>query len=125
MSEQQTDKHVDTVIAKHKARVAKGIAKYGCTLATNPADLRERLQHIQEEAMDAAAYCEWAMAAIEQPAAAVEAERERCARIAEDAAREAEKLADDIEEMDEADQMRVAARMARNIASAIRSKEAD
>ena len=54
------DKHVDAVIEKHAARVHKGIAKYGMTLDTNPAEVSERLTHIQEEAMDAAAYCEWA-----------------------------------------------------------------
>lgn len=64
MAETTGDKHVDAVIESHRARVQKGIAKYGMTLDTNPAGITERLQHIQEEAMDAAAYCEWAMDAL-------------------------------------------------------------
>jgi len=55
-----TDLIVERVISRHRARVQKGIQKYGTTLADNHAALSERLLHIQEEAMDAAAYCEWA-----------------------------------------------------------------
>lgn len=55
-----TDPVVESVIARHRDRVAKGLQKYGTTLADNPAGVSARLLHIQEEAMDAAAYCEWA-----------------------------------------------------------------
>jgi len=37
-------------------RQAKGIAKYGTTLECNPLSLREWLQHLLEEQLDAAAY---------------------------------------------------------------------
>jgi hypothetical protein len=37
-------------------RQAKGIAKYGTTLEGNPLSLREWLQHLLEEQLDAAAY---------------------------------------------------------------------
>ena len=37
-------------------RQARGIAKYGTTLADNPLSLREWLQHLLEEQLDAAAY---------------------------------------------------------------------
>ncbi len=38
-----------------------GIAKYGTTLADNPAAHRARLQHAYEEALDLANYLKWAM----------------------------------------------------------------
>lgn len=38
------------------ARQQKGIAKYGMTVAQNPAELREWLQHAYEEALDLAIY---------------------------------------------------------------------
>jgi hypothetical protein len=38
-----------------------GIAKYGTTLADNPAALRERLQHAYEECLDQAVYLKWAI----------------------------------------------------------------
>lgn len=37
-------------------RQARGIAKYGTTLTDNPLSLREWLQHLLEEQLDAAAY---------------------------------------------------------------------
>jgi hypothetical protein len=37
-------------------RQAKGIAKYGTTLEGNPLTLRQWLQHLLEEQLDAAAY---------------------------------------------------------------------
>lgn len=43
------------------ARQAKGIAKYGTTVANNPLTLREWLQHAYEETLDAAIYLKRAM----------------------------------------------------------------
>ncbi|WP_164964267.1 hypothetical protein [Rubrivivax sp. JA1026] len=46
-------------------RQAMGLAKYGQTLADNPAPLRERLQHMYEELLDGANYCRWAIAQLD------------------------------------------------------------
>ena len=48
------------VIADIRARQQRGIAKYGQTLAENPAEIKERLQHMYEELLDGALYCKWA-----------------------------------------------------------------
>lgn len=58
------DPCTNRVIDKYKARVARGIEKYGTTLHDNPEQLVARLRHIQEELMDGAAYCEWAIDAV-------------------------------------------------------------
>jgi len=43
------------------ARQQLGIRKYGGTLAENPAAVIQRLQHLKEELMDGALYCQWAI----------------------------------------------------------------
>jgi hypothetical protein len=43
------------------ARQARGIFKYGTTVAENPLDLREWLQHAYEECLDQAVYLKRAM----------------------------------------------------------------
>ncbi len=43
------------------ARQRGGVAKYGMTVADNPADLPDRLQHAYEEALDGAIYLKWAI----------------------------------------------------------------
>ena len=50
------------------ARQARGIAKYGTTVADNPLDLRAWLQHQYEELLDAAVYCRRAIAEIDRDA---------------------------------------------------------
>lgn len=55
----ETDPIVDAVCAKLQARSELGIKKYGTTLADNPATVKEKLVHIQEELMDGANYIEW------------------------------------------------------------------
>lgn len=62
-----TDPIVDAVCAKLKSRSAVGIKKYGTTLADNPATVKEKLVHIQEELMDAANYVEWLLQEKEMP----------------------------------------------------------
>jgi hypothetical protein len=47
-------------------RQQRGIAKYGTTLAENPAALRERLQHAYEECLDQAAYLKWAIKELDE-----------------------------------------------------------
>ena len=37
----------------------KGMSKYGFGLEMNPADILERINHLQEELIDALMYCEW------------------------------------------------------------------
>jgi len=54
-----TDPIVDAVCAKLQSRSAVGLKKYGTTLADNPATVKEKLIHIQEELMDGANYIEW------------------------------------------------------------------
>ena len=53
---EKTDPIVDTVISKYKQRSRVGIDKYGTTLKDNHLPLREWLNHIQEELMDATLY---------------------------------------------------------------------
>ena len=38
---------------------AKGMSKYGQGLEANPADILERINHLQEELIDGLMYCEW------------------------------------------------------------------
>lgn len=47
------------------ARQARGMAKYGTSVADNPLTLREWLQHQYEELLDAAVYCRRAIAEID------------------------------------------------------------
>lgn len=47
------------------ARQAKGVAKYGTTVAENPLSLREWLQHALEECLDQAVYLRRAIAEID------------------------------------------------------------
>jgi hypothetical protein len=47
------------------ARQAKGIAKYGTTVADNPLSLRQWLQHAFEETLDKAIYLKRAIAEID------------------------------------------------------------
>lgn len=42
-------------------RQRRGIAKYGTTVAMNPLELREWMQHMYEELLDAAVYVKRAM----------------------------------------------------------------
>lgn len=46
-------------------RQQKGIAKYGVTVAENPLELREWLQHAYEETLDKAIYLKRAIAEME------------------------------------------------------------
>lgn len=46
-------------------RQQKGIAKYGTTVANNPAELKEWLQHAYEECLDQAVYLRKAMLMLE------------------------------------------------------------
>jgi hypothetical protein len=46
-------------------RQDKGIAKYGTTVAKNPLELRQWLQHQYEELLDAAVYCRRAIQEID------------------------------------------------------------
>lgn len=47
------------------ARQAKGLAKYGVTVANNPLGLTEWLQHAYEEALDQAIYLKRAIRSLE------------------------------------------------------------
>ena len=51
--------------AEIAARQAKGIQKYGTTVADNPLTLREWLQHALEEALDQAVYLKRAIAELD------------------------------------------------------------
>jgi len=52
------DPIVESVISSFRARSARGIEKYGTTLADNPLSLLEWLTHIKEEMQDAVLYLE-------------------------------------------------------------------
>ena len=53
------------VCADIAQRQAKGIAKYGTTVADNPLPLRDWLQHAYEETLDKAVYLKRAIAEID------------------------------------------------------------
>jgi hypothetical protein len=53
------------VIEDIRKRQQVGIAKYGTTLANNPLDLREWLEHQYQELLDAALYCKRAIQEID------------------------------------------------------------
>ena len=54
------------VCADIAQRQALGIAKYGTTVAQNPLELRQWLQHQYEELLDAAVYTRRAMAELDK-----------------------------------------------------------
>lgn len=54
------------VCADIKARQEKGITKYGVTVAENPLELKEWLQHALEECLDQAVYLKRAIREIER-----------------------------------------------------------
>lgn len=56
-----TDPIVESVCNKMRLRSARGAQKYGTTLADSDAEMYVRLNHLQEELMDAANYIEWIM----------------------------------------------------------------
>lgn len=56
-----------TICREIAGRQRLGVAKYGKTLADNPATLRARLRHALEESLDLAVYVQWAMDADEAP----------------------------------------------------------
>lgn len=53
------------VIEDIRKRQQVGIAKYGTTLAKNPLELREWLEHQYQELLDAALYCKRAIQEID------------------------------------------------------------
>lgn len=55
------------VCADITQRQAQGIAKYGTTVAENPLELRQWLQHQYEELLDAAVYTRRTMSASSTP----------------------------------------------------------
>lgn len=54
------------VCADIASRQRKGINKYGTTVANNPLELREWLNHQYEELLDAAVYCKRAIAELDK-----------------------------------------------------------
>lgn len=58
---------IEADICREIARRQKmGKSKYGQQLSDNPADICERLQHLKEELLDGAIYCEWAMRTLKE-----------------------------------------------------------
>lgn len=51
-----TDRITEALQAELEARAARGLAKYGVTLADAPLSRRDVLVHAKEEALDLAAY---------------------------------------------------------------------
>ena len=59
------DKIVHQVIIKYLQRSYEGQKKYGTTLDRNDLLMRDRMQHLQEELMDASLYLEKLMTVID------------------------------------------------------------
>ena len=53
-----TDKNVNNVAAQLLMRAERGLVKYGTTTERNDLSLFDWVQHLQEEMLDAAVYCE-------------------------------------------------------------------
>jgi len=60
------DPNVSSVIYKMKKRAHEGMMKYGVTTEDNPLELKQWLQHAQEEAMDFSIYLERIMQEIDK-----------------------------------------------------------
>lgn len=67
MSERR-DAVIDAVREDLHRRSQLGIRKYGMTLEDNPAEMRARLQHAYEEALDLANYLKWVIMKMEETA---------------------------------------------------------
>ena len=52
------DKNVENVVNLLKSRMERGFKKYGVTTERNDINLFGWIQHLQEELLDAAVYCE-------------------------------------------------------------------
>ncbi len=58
----------DIICREIAVRQRMGVAKYGTSLADNPAPLKARMRHALEEALDLAVYARWAaQVAVESP----------------------------------------------------------
>lgn len=70
------------------ARQAKGVAKYGTTVADNPLSLRQWLQHALEECLDQAVYLRRAIAEIDaQDVSYIGPDRRACGNDLDDMVR--------------------------------------
>lgn len=65
MPEFPTDPVIEAVRTDLLRRQQHGYVKYGGTLATNPADLKGKLQHAYEEALDLCNYLKWSIMEID------------------------------------------------------------
>lgn len=61
-----TDRITEALTAELHARAARGLSKYGVTLADAPLSLRDALQMAKEEALDQAAYLQRAIDEIDR-----------------------------------------------------------
>ena len=69
-----TDPIVERVRQKLLERSQLGIAKYGTTLGGNRVSFRERIEHLQQELMDGANYCEWLLSELDRHVVEIEFE---------------------------------------------------
>ena len=60
------DPNVECLIAKHRERAAKGLVKYGVDTTRTDLTAEQWLQHLQEELMDGAVYCERVLVEVER-----------------------------------------------------------
>ena len=68
LSEMSSPSGIEAAVCDDIAeRQKKGIAKYGLTVAENPLNLREWLQHAYEETLDKAVYLKRAIAMLAEP----------------------------------------------------------
>lgn len=56
---QENNPYWDRICALSERQRAKGLKTYGQGLEHNPADMTKRIEHLQEELVDALMYCEW------------------------------------------------------------------
>lgn len=56
---QDTNPYWERICKLSERQRAKGMEKYGFGLENNPAEIIERINHLQEELLDGLMYCEW------------------------------------------------------------------
>lgn len=59
-----SDPIIEANVYQLRERSRVGVAKYGKTLAENPAEVWERLEHLKQELMDGINYITWVQSGI-------------------------------------------------------------
>ena len=81
MCKQKNNPYWERVSAIADRQREKGISTYGQGIEKNPADIIKRIDHLQEELVDALMYCEWIKDVVGQERAKEGADGVRCTQV--------------------------------------------